>query len=271
MIPRLQWLLEPCTHWVDNRGMTVLSVNLNKVALLRNSRGGALPDIERAARTCIAAGAGGITLHPRPDQRHARPDDLHRLAAWLPVEFNLEGNPFAGPNAGGYPGFIELVEAIRPAQCTLVPDGDQQITSDHGFEFPRDAAALAPLVERIRRSGARVSVFVDAGATDFSALAGIGVDRIEIYTGHYAHAHARGVFAAELEACRRTAEAARAAGLGVNAGHDLDTRNLGALLRAAPFIAEVSIGHALIDDALYEGLDATVRRYLAAIAAAHSD
>lgn len=249
--------------------MTVLSVNLNKVALLRNSRGGAIPDIERAARVCLAAGARGITLHPRPDQRHARPDDLHRLAAWLPVEFNLEGNPFAGANAGGYPGFVELIEAIRPAQCTLVPDADQQITSDHGFEFPRDAAVLAPLIARIKRTGARVSVFVDAGATDFAALAAIGCDRIEIYTGPYAHAHAGGSFTAELEACRRTAEAARAAGLGVNAGHDLDTRNLGDLLRAAPFIDEVSIGHALVDDALYDGLDATVRRYVAVIAAAN--
>lgn len=248
--------------------MTVLSVNLNKVALLRNSRGGTLPDIERAARTAIAAGAGGITLHPRPDQRHARPDDLFRLAAWLPVEFNLEGNPCAGANSGGYPGFIELVEAIRPAQCTLVPDADQQITSDHGFEFPRDAATLAPLVARLKRTGARISVFVDAGAVEFATLAAIGVDRIEIYTGPYAHAHAGASFAAELDACRRTAEAARAAGLGVNAGHDLDTRNLGDLLRAAPFIDEVSIGHALIDDALYDGLATTVQRYVAVIAAA---
>ena len=242
-------------------GMTQLSVNLNKIAVLRNSRGGALPDVIAAARVAIAAGADGITVHPRPDLRHIRPDDVTALAAMLTVEYNIEGNPFAGPNAHGYPGFIELVEAVRPAQVTLVPDGDAQITSDHGFDVGRERERLAPVIARLKRTGARVSLFVDAGSTWGSALLALGADRIEIYTGPYAHAFAGGDHDDALAACARTAADARAAGLQVNAGHDLDQDNLGPLLAAAGPIAEVSIGHALINDALYDGLAETVRRY----------
>ncbi|HRN58975.1 MAG TPA: pyridoxine 5'-phosphate synthase [Chiayiivirga sp.] len=249
--------------------MTRLSVNLNKIAVLRNSRGGVRPDIVRAARTVLAAGAHGLTLHPRPDLRHVRPDDVRALAALTDgVEYNLEGNPFA-PARGEYPGFLALVEEVRPDQATLVPDGDDQITSDHGFDLGRDCSRLAPLVAGLRASGARVSVFVDAGSIEgFDAARRIGVSRVEIYTGPYAAAFSRGDASAALAACAATARAAQAAGLEVNAGHDLDQANLGPFLRAVPRVAEVSIGHALIDDALYEGLDRTVRRYLAAIAAA---
>lgn len=250
--------------------MTVLSVNVNKIALLRNARGGRVPDVAAAARACIDAGCGGITVHPRPDQRHIRPDDVTLLARSVAVEFNVEGNPFAGPSARGYPGFLALVEAARPAQCTLVPDSDRQLTSDHGFDIAASAARLRPVVARLRGWGCRVSVFVDAGtgSADLARLVDIGVDRVEIYTGPYAQAHAAGDATAALDACRRTAEEALALGLGVNAGHDLDQSNLGPLLAAVPGVAEVSIGHALICEALYFGLVPTVRRYLAIIAAA---
>ncbi len=245
--------------------MTRLSVNLNKIAVLRNS-GGALPDVCAAARVAVAAGADGITVHPRPDQRHIRPGDVHALAAMLAdecnaVEFNIEGNPFAGAAAAGYPGFIELVESVRPTQVTLVPDGDAQITSDHGFDVVRDRERLAPLITRLRACGARVSVFVDAGSRFGRELRALGAERIEIYTGPYAHAHAAGAASAALAACALTARDAVDAGLAVNAGHDLDQDNLAALLAAAAPIAEVSIGHALINDALYDGLAETVRRY----------
>ncbi len=250
--------------------MTVLSVNLNKIAVLRNSRGGTLPDPVAAARTCIAAGCGGITVHPRPDGRHIRSDDVHALARLLAreaptVEFNIEGNPFAPPRAG-YPGLLELVAATRPAQCTLVPDGDGQLTSDHGFDLARDGERLRPLVRQLKAGGARVSLFVDAGAQGLATAAAIGVDRIELYTGPYAAAHAGGDPAQALASCLATATQARGLGLAVNAGHDLDQANLGDLLAAVPWIAEVSIGHALIAEALQAGLDLTVRRYLAIIA-----
>jgi pyridoxine 5-phosphate synthase len=249
--------------------MTVLSVNLNKIAVLRNARGGQLPDPVAAARTCIAAGCGGITVHPRPDARHIRADDVQALARLLAreaptVEFNIEGNPFAPPRPG-YPGLIELVAATRPTQCTLVPDGDGQLTSDHGFDLARDGERLRPLVRQLRAAGARVSLFVDAGSGGLDVAAAIGADRVELYTGPYAAAHAGGDTHAALDACLATATLARQLGLAVNAGHDLDQANLGDLLAAIPWIAEVSIGHALIADALEAGLDTTVRRYLAVI------
>ncbi len=247
--------------------MTVLSVNLNKVAVLRNSRGGNEPDLLRAARTCLDAGAHGITVHPRPDARHTREDDVDALAALTRdygVEFNLEGNPFAPPRSG-YPGFLALCERTRPAQATLVPDGDAQLTSDHGFDFTRDADALAPLVARLRALGCRVSLFADTGA-DVARAAAIGAARVELYTGPYAEAFAHGQAAGALPAYAGTARAAAAAGLGINAGHDLSQANLAAFLEAVPNVLEVSIGHALIGEALYEGLAATVRRYLAILA-----
>ncbi len=241
--------------------MTKLSVNVNKVAVLRNSRGGALPDVVQAARVAINAGADGITVHPRPDQRHIRHADVNALASMLTVEFNIEGNPFAAATPGGYPGLIEMVDVVRPTQVTLVPDSDAQITSDHGFDVGRDAGRLAPLIARLRTIGVRVSLFVDAGSTWGQQLRALGADRIEIYTGPYAQAFAAGNAVAALDACRRTADDARAAGLQVNAGHDLDLANLPLLLHGAGPVAEVSIGHALFNDALYAGLDDSVRRY----------
>lgn len=251
--------------------MTRLSVNVNKVAVLRNSRGGALPDPVRAARAAIAAGCHGITVHPRPDQRHIScADALHIGAAIGDVEYNIEGNPFAVAR-GTYPGLIELVRSVHPAQVTLVPDDDGQITSDHGFRIDSEAAArLQRVVAVFRNLGCRVSLFMDAGSQDVERVADIGAQRIEIYTGPYAAAHAHGDFSAELAACAQTAQRAFAAGLGVNAGHDLDQSNLGSLLAAIPDIAEVSIGHALFGEAIYAGLATTVQRYLAICAAATS-
>ena len=243
--------------------MTVLSVNVNKIAVLRNARGGDAPDVVRAARTCLAAGAHGITVHPRPDARHIRHQDVLALAALCRehgVEFNLEGNPFAPPRSG-YPGFLALCEQARPTQATLVPDGDAQLTSDHGFDFERDGDALRPLVASLHALGCRVSLFADAGSA-VEAAAATGADRIELYTGPFADAFAKGDAHVALAACADSARRARAAGLGVNAGHDLNQANLGDFLAAVPGVAEVSIGHALIDEALYAGLDATVRSYL---------
>ena len=243
--------------------MTLLSVNLNKIAVLRNSRGDTEPDMARAAHTCIDAGCGGITVHPRPDQRHVRPDDVRSLAAMLRgrVEYNIEGNPFAGAR-GSYPGLIALAREVRPTQVTLVPDSDGQITSDHGFELERDIETLRPIVAELRDIGCRVSLFVGSGAGGFEAAVAIGVQRVEIYTGPYAHAFAEGQVQQELERCADTARRAQHAGLAVNAGHDLSQANLGTFKAAIPGLAEVSIGHALIGEALYEGLATTVRKYL---------
>ena len=251
--------------------MTVLSVNVNKVAVLRNSRGGHEPSVPAAGRAVLAAGAGGLTVHPRPVQRHIRPDDVRELArlARGRAEFNIEGNPFAPPR-GDYPGLVALVQETRPQQVTLVPDGDGQLTSDHGFDLARDRAALAPLVAELKATGARVSLFVDAGVADLGIAAALGADRIEIYTGPFAEAFAAGQPAAALAACADTARRASALGLGVNAGHDLSQANLGAFLRGVPEVAEVSIGHALIGEALYAGLEATVRAYLRIIADARA-
>jgi pyridoxine 5-phosphate synthase len=243
--------------------MTVLSVNVNKVAVLRNSRGGDEPSVLAAAEAAIVAGCGGITVHPRPDQRHIRPRDVRDLAALVRgrVEYNLEGNPFA-PARGDYPGFLALVAAVRPDQATLVPDGDGQLTSDHGFDLSRDAARLRPLIAALHAEGCRVSLFVDAGAPDIERAAEIGADRIELYTGPYAHAAEAGDASAALARCAESASRAQAAGLGVNAGHDLSQANLGAFLRGVPGVLEVSIGHALIGEALHAGLGPTVRAYL---------
>lgn len=253
----------------DDAAMTALSVNVNKIAVLRNSRGHALPDPVEAARVAVAAGCHGITVHPRPDQRHIRSDDVIRIAAALPdnVEFNIEGNPFAGPR-DGYPGMLELARRTRPAQVTLVPDGDAQLTSDHGFDLAHEAGRLAPLIDQFRALGCRVSLFVDPNVHEVERAAQMGAQRIEIYTEAFARGFAAGSVEAALADCVATAGRARAAGLAVNAGHDLDQRNLGVLVRAIPFLAEVSIGHALISDALYAGLEATVKSYLSVLASA---
>lgn len=245
--------------------MTRLSVNVNKIAVLRNSRGGSEPSVLLAADTAVAAGAEGITVHPRPDLRHIRPDDVLALAGRHAVEFNIEGNPFA-PASDRYPGFMHLVEHCRPAQVTLVPDSDSQITSDHGWNLALDADRLTAVVARCHHLGARVSLFMDVESSDWPIAARLGADRIELYTGPYASAFRAGDAASALDKIRSAVDGALSAGLAVNAGHDLDLHNLPDLLRRAPEIAEVSIGHALIADALYMGLDVTVRRYLECIA-----
>ncbi len=251
---------------------TRLSVNLNKVALVRNARGGGRPDVSALGRVCLDAGAHGLTLHPRPDGRHARAGDvraLARLCRDAGREMNVEGNPFecAATGTGGYafPGFLALVAEVRPHQVTLVPDAPGQTTSDHGWVFDRDAERLAPVVARLRAQGARVSLFVDARPDDVTAAAAVGADRVELYTGPYAEAFAAGHADAALPAYRAAADAARAAGLGLNAGHDLDLGNLAPLLRALPGVDEVSIGQALVADALERGLADAVAAYLAEI------
>jgi len=251
--------------------MTALSVNVNKIALMRNARGGARPDVVACARVVLDAGAAGITVHPRPDARHIRADDVHALKelvdTYPEAEFNIEGNPTAAPRAG-YPGFDRLVEAARPDQCTLVPDDDQQLTSDHGWELSDDAtvAQVGERVARYRSWGARVSLFMDPVAEQITAAKRTGAERIELYTGPYADAvaahgldHPRS--AASWATYRDAAHHANDIGLGVNAGHDLDLVNLGRFVSMGG-IAEVSIGHALIADALEFGLVPTVERYL---------
>ncbi len=251
--------------------MIALSVNLNKIALIRNSRDTTIPDIPTHAQLCIDAGADGITVHPRPDQRHIRADDCRDLAKMLTVEFNIEGNPFAPPRASDragvsdYPGFMELVRETMPAQCTLVPDGDAQLTSDHGFDLNTQADSLAPILAELRDLGIRSSLFLDPLPEQMRIAAAIGADRIELYTEEFAHTVATG---GDVEACyaryRETAEAALEAGLGVNAGHDLNLDNL-PYFRDLPGLLEVSIGHALTVDALRVGLPTAVRAYQSAL------
>lgn len=249
--------------------MTVLSVNLNKVALLRNARNGNTPSVTGAARTVLAAGAAGITVHPRPDQRHIRPQDVTDLAALLReypgIELNIEGNPFAGPRDNGFPGFDALIEQARPAQATLVPDSDDQLTSDHGWDLTADTARLTDTIARYQGLGARVSLFMDPDPAQIDRAREVGADRIELYTGPFAQAvwehgvdapRSREVF----DVYRAAAAHAAGIGLGVNAGHDLDLINL-PLFRQIREVAEVSIGHALISDALDMGLDAAVHAY----------
>jgi pyridoxine 5-phosphate synthase len=239
---------------------TKLSVNVNKVATLRNTRSLGIPSVLHCARLCLDAGAHGITVHPRPDERHIRPDDVAVLAGLLReypnAEFNIEGNPFHG--------VIEYAEKYRPAQCTLVPDESAQTTSDHGWDLARDAGRLKPIVEHLRSIGCRTSLFMDADPTGMSAARDLGADRVELYTEPYAAAFASGDAKAALARFRETAIAARALGLGVNSGHDLNLANLAPFL-AAVAVDEVSIGHALIADALEFGLPSAVRQFLAVV------
>lgn len=251
--------------------MIALSVNLNKIALIRNSRDTTNPDIPAHAQMCIDAGADGITVHPRPDQRHIRADDCFDLARMLEVEFNIEGNPFTGPRGSDrvgvsdYPGFMELVREIRPAQCTLVPDGDSQLTSDHGFNLKKDGDRVAPLVAELKGLGIRTSLFMDPDPEQIRLAALTGTDRIELYTESYAAACTRGASVdAVFRLFREAAEVAAEVGLGINAGHDLDLTNL-PRFATLPGLLEVSIGHHLTVDAIRMGLANAVAAYQAAL------
>ncbi len=244
---------------------TALSVNLNKIALLRNSREGDYPSVTKHAEICLAAGADGITVHPRPDQRHIRPHDVHDLAALVRpltgIEFNVEGNPFAEA-IGSYPGFIELVAATRPDQCTLVPDSNDQLTSDHGFNLHQSGSALRPIIKRLHDLGVRVSLFMDPDLEQIHLAKAVGADRIELYTGPYADAfkHQSPDLETIFTAHYQAAELALQLGLGVNAGHDLNLDNL-PRYRTIPCLLEVSIGHALTVDSLTMGMTTAVSRY----------
>jgi pyridoxine 5-phosphate synthase len=234
--------------------MVRLSVNVNKVATLRNARGGSVPDVLRAAEVCVAAGCHGITVHPRPDARHIRYQDVLDLAAMLTVELNVEGYPS--------PELVDLVCRVRPAQCTLVPDPPDALTSNAGWPLGRDLGWLRAVVDRLHDHGVRVSLFVDPVPAHMPAARALGADRVELYTESYARTFGTAEGAAVYASFRATAVAAGEAGLGVNAGHDLDLVNLPFLARDLPGLLEVSIGHALVSDALFMGLDAAVRAYL---------
>jgi pyridoxine 5-phosphate synthase len=240
--------------------MTSLSVNLNKVALVRNTRHLGIPSVRRAASLCLQAGAQGITVHPRPDGRHIRADDVAELSAllreWPGREFNIEGNPMHN--------LMDFVREFRPQQATFVPDGEGQFTSDHGWSLPQESARLRPLIEECHQLGVRVSLFMDADPQAMALARDCGADRVELYTEPYARAHGSPQQAGVLGRYAESARAAQAQGLGVNAGHDLNRVNLPDFLRALPQVLEVSIGHALIADALEMGYTDTVRAYLAA-------
>ncbi len=240
--------------------MTLLSVNVNKIALLRNSRDIGIPSVTEAAGICVEAGADGITVHPRPDQRHIRPSDVYELSEMLTVEFNIEGNPFAEA-AGDYPGFMAIVRRVKPAQCTLVPDTPGQLTSDHGWDLIKDGQRVQPIIDELKDLGIRVSLFMDPVADQIDRASQLRADRIELYTEPYARAHERGTVEEVFQRYAAAAEHAQSAGLGVNAGHDLNLDNLGEFC-SIPGILEVSIGHALICDALKMGLHTAVKEYL---------
>jgi pyridoxine 5-phosphate synthase len=240
--------------------MTRLSVNVNKVALLRNSRTLDIPSVEHVAQLAIDGGAQGITVHPRPDGRHIRAGDvplLHRLAQVRGVEYNIEGNPFHQ--------VMDLVRSVRPDQCTLVPDDPGAFTSDHGWNLERDGKRLEPVVAELRALGIRVSLFLDPDDQAMQRARSIGADRVELYTEPYALAFGTAGEKQMLERYRTAALAAQRAGLGINAGHDLNRENLPLFLRMVPGVLEVSIGHALIADALEFGMKEAVRLYRAAI------
>lgn len=232
--------------------MARLSVNINKVATLRNARGGNLPDVEQFAKDCERFGAEGITVHPRPDERHITRADVHALASIVETEFNIEGNP--------EPAFMDLVLAVKPTQVTLVPDAHNQLTSNHGWDTKAHLAKLTAIIQRFKNAGIRVSVFVDADAEMVEYAAKAGADRVELYTGPYAELYDHNPEAA-IAQYRPAAEKAHELGLGLNAGHDLNLRNLKAFAEAFPWLDEVSIGHALIADALYLGIEETIKQY----------
>ena len=236
--------------------MTRLSVNINKIATLRNARGGNMPDVLKAALDCERFGAQGITVHPRPDQRHIRYDDVRALKPLIHTEFNIEGNPIDS--------FVDLVLEVKPDQVTLVPDAHDAITSDAGWDTVRHKDFLTDICKTFKDNGIRCSIFIDPNPAMARGAALVGADRVELYTAGYAAG-----FSADpgqsLAPYLETARAASECGLGLNAGHDLSLENLNYLIRNIPWTDEVSIGHALICDALYLGLEETIRRYLAEI------
>lgn len=258
--------------------MTALSVNLNKIALLRNSREGNNPSVLEFAKMAIEFGADGLTVHPRPDQRHIRVNDVYELSTFVKalkdkkrdIEFNVEGNPFApATNSGNdniaipaYPGLLPLIESTRPEQATLVPDTDDQLTSDHGFDLTKDGERLAPIIQKIKSWGVRCCLFMDPDLQQIKLAQELNVDRIELYTGPYAASHSAST--GDLQDCldqyRQASAYAVKLGLGVNAGHDLNLDNLAQFL-AIGNIAEVSIGHALTIDALLNGYKRTILDY----------
>ena len=249
-----------------HEGRCALSVNVNKVALLRNTRHLGIPSVTRAAELCLQAGAQGITVHPRPDGRHIRTADVHELAellkAWPQAEYNIEGNPTQN--------LMDFVRQVRPHQVTFVPDAEDQFTSDHGWNLPADMDRLRPLIAECKALGVRVSLFMDPIPAAMSHVAALGADRIELYTETFASAFGTPREAEVLAAFTATAEAALALGLGINAGHDLNRPNLTAFLKAVPGVLEVSIGHALIADALELGYAETVRDYQRSIQRAYA-
>lgn len=245
---------------------TALSVNVNKVALVRNTRHLGIPSVTRAATLCLQAGAHGITVHPRPDERHIRGHDVLELGelmrAWPGREYNIEGNPLHN--------LMDCLQGLQlrgftAHQVTFVPDSQGQFTSDHGWNFPADAEKLRPLIAQAQAWGLRVSLFMDADPAAMAAARAVGADRVELYTEPYAAAWGTDQQAAQVSRFADAARAALAAGLGVNAGHDLNRDNLGAFLRQVPGVSEVSIGHALISDALEMGYAAAVSDYLRCI------
>ncbi len=244
--------------------MTALSVNLNKIALVRNTRRLGIPSVTRFAAIALEAGADGITVHPRPDGRHVRGEDVHELAAllagWPAAEFNIEGNPFHQ--------LMDYVRQVRPQQCTFVPDETGAFTSDHGWELARDGDRLRPMIEQAHALGVRVSLFIDPEPEAMRLAREVGADRVELYTEPYALAFGTAAQAQMLARYRAAAQAAQAAGLGVNAGHDLNRDNLPPFLTKVPGVLEVSIGHALTADALEFGMAAAVRMYVATIRSA---
>jgi pyridoxine 5-phosphate synthase len=246
---------------MTSNSSTALSVNVNKVALLRNSRHLGIPSVLKAAQICLEAGAHGITIHPRPDERHIRATDVVDLAKlmqqWPDREFNIEGNPFHQ--------LMDFVRTYRPHQVTFVPDSEGQFTSDHGWSFPKDAKKLKPLIDECKTLGVRVSLFMDPEPAQMPDVKQIGADRVELYTEPYAATYGTEANQACLAQYVNTARAALELGLGVNAGHDLNQDNLPKFAQTVPGLLEVSIGHALIADALELGYAATVQAYLKAL------
>ena len=242
--------------------MTNLSVNVNKIALIRNSRKGEVPCLENFSRICIENGAKGITVHPRPDLRHIRPDDLElisKVTKELSVEFNIEGNPFE-KRTGDYPGCMNLVENFIPTQCTLVPDASNQLTSDHGWNVLSEKERLIPIIQQLKSLGIRTVLFIDHDIDQIEAAKNIGVDRVEIYTGPFAKAFKNNDLKI-IDDYKEAISFSKSINLDLNAGHDLSLLNIEKFLSLGEF-KEVSIGHALVSEALISGLSDTIKEYI---------